>query len=71
MINGRCAICALNTVYDAELGTCVCEEGYYKNMFGYCVEKVVVPINCGKGMYYEEDVGCVHCADGCSSCTAM
>lgn len=70
VINGRCAFCALNTVYNAQLGSCVCAPGYYKNILGYCEKKAIVPITCSDGEYFQEGVGCLSCPDGCRTCSA-
>ena len=70
VINGRCARCALNTVYNVQLGACVCAEGYYKNSFGYCEQVILPPVSCDDGSYFVEGQGCMTCPTGCSSCSS-
>ena len=36
IINGICGRCALDTVYDALLQSCVCPAGFFKNNLGLC-----------------------------------
>ena len=67
MINGICARCALNTVYD-NIGACICAEGYYKNNFGFCEKAILPPVNCDAGYFFDENNGCVSCPSGCKTC---
>ena len=68
VVNGICAQCALNTVYDPSLGSCVCAEGYYKNNYGFCEKTILNPVTCDPGYYFEENEGCRSCPVGCKTC---
>lgn len=68
VINGICASCSLNSVFDPELNSCICPEGYYRNNFKFCEKHIPTPVSCESGSYFEENEGCKSCPIGCSSC---
>lgn len=68
LYNGRCAVCALNTVYDSSIRACVCPQGFYKDNKGICTQSVIPPIECTEGKYYDAANGCLACPAGCSAC---
>ena len=55
LINGLCASCSLNTVYDPVLGSCVCPDGFYLNNYGICEKRDLIPLTCDDGFYYMEN----------------
>ena len=68
VINGRCAVCALNTVFDAKAGACVCKEGFFMNTAGVCEQIILPPVTCRPDQYYSSTLGCLACPAGCASC---
>lgn len=46
---GGCAVCPLNTVFNADIGGCTCPTGYYQDNFGVCAKVVLRPIDCAQG----------------------
>ena len=68
VINGRCATCSLNTVFDAALNACVCPAGTFKNSVGVCEQFTPTPVTCNSDQYYDQNLGCLLCPLGCSAC---
>ena len=55
-------------MYDPVLGACVCDDGYYKNNYGFCEQTVLPPVSCEPGKYFDDEYGCVACPAGCKTC---
>lgn len=68
LINGRCASCVLNTVYNPTLKACVCPTGSFINLLGVCEAFTPPPVECQAGQYYSSSLGCLSCPAGCKTC---
>ena len=72
LINGRCGVCVLNTVYDAEKKICYCGEGYFLNKANVCEKISFDQINCTGNTYYDSRLRyCNTCPAACSKCTSQ
>lgn len=70
IINGLCGTCVSGTIYNPQLQSCVCKEGYYKNNYGFCERSTLIPVTCDRGFYHNGDTGCVACPEGCLACSS-
>ena len=67
---GGCAICPLNTIFNAQINGCDCPSGFYKNNYGTCEQLVLRPLNCSNGQYFDLTNGCVACPGSCKTCSS-
>ena len=70
VFRGGCATCPLNTVYNSQIATCSCPNGYYKDAYGVCQQLVLKPITCNAGQYFDSTQGCLTCPGSCKTCSS-
>lgn len=46
---GACAVCPLNTIYNAAINGCSCPSGFYMDNYGVCKKLTLQPIVCPTG----------------------
>ena len=70
IFRGGCAVCPLNTVFNSQIGTCSCPNGYYKDTYGVCQQLILKPITCNAAQYFDSTQGCLNCPGACKSCSS-